>query len=350
MHFPCRHLAVALGWGLGGNMALNRALTSPGRGYAARLITQGTHRFFTLTLPSDVLAETCVVDTREENPIDGFQRVLDPKRAQEIADYIDSGFGTIPCSIVLSAQPKALLDYDSRTQTLTFKRIPGAFLILDGQHRVFGFHLASAKLRVPVVIYNNLKKSDEARLFIDINTKQRPVPNELLLDIKRMAETETEVESLARDVFDLLADKEDSPLRGLMSPSSKARGKLSRVTFNTALKPIFSTFGESDADFVYDTLKNYMVVWTSHLRQIDDSLDVTSSTLFRAIMLLFPSIAERVSDRFGNKYTKANFEAVMAPFFQRIKKSDLRHPGSSPVVLNEKFKQALQSGFAIRKG
>lgn len=320
------------------------------RGYAARLITQGAHRFFTLTLPSDLLAETCVVDTREANPIDGFQRVLDEKRAQEIADYIDSGFGTIPCSIVLSAQPKAHLEYHSVNQTITFKRVPGAFLILDGQHRVYGFHLAKAKLRVPVVIYNNLKKSEEARLFIDINTKQRPVPNELLLDIKRLAETETEVESLSRDVFDLFSEEEDSPLRGLMSPSSRSRGKLSRVTFNTALKPIFSTFGESDAEFVYETLRNYITVWTSHLRKIDEELEVTSPTLFRATMLLFPSIAERVASRFGNKYTKPNFEAIMGPFFSRVRKNDLRHPGNSPVTLNEKFKQALESGFAIRRG
>lgn len=105
------------------------------RGYAARLITQGAHRFFTLTLPSDVLADTCAVDTREENPVDGFQRVLDGKRAQEIADYIDSGFGTIPCSIVLSAQPKANLEYHRENQTISFKHVSGAFLILDGQHR-----------------------------------------------------------------------------------------------------------------------------------------------------------------------------------------------------------------------
>jgi len=42
---------------------------------AARLVTQGRYRFYTLTMPSDVLAETCVVDTREEKPDDGFQRV-----------------------------------------------------------------------------------------------------------------------------------------------------------------------------------------------------------------------------------------------------------------------------------
>lgn len=176
------------------------------------------------------------------------------------------------------------------------------------------------------------------------------MPNELLLDIKRLAETETEVESLSRDVFDLFSEGEDSPLRGMMSPSSRSRGKLSRVTFNTALKPIFSTFGESDADFVYETLRNYVTVWTAHLRQIDENLEVTSPTLFRAIMLLFPSIAERVAARFGNKYSTENFETIMAPFFQRIRKNDLRHPGNSPVMLNEKFKQALESGFAIRRG
>ena len=84
------------------------------RGYAARLISQGKHRFFTLTMQSDVLAHTCMVETRFDNPLEGFQRKLDEKRAQEIADYIDAGFGTIPSSIVLSAQPEAELSYLSR--------------------------------------------------------------------------------------------------------------------------------------------------------------------------------------------------------------------------------------------
>ncbi len=162
--------------------------------FTASLILQGKHRFYTLSMPSDVLGETCIVDTRDENPQDGFQRALDQRRAQEIADYIDSGFGTIPSSIVLSAQPEAQLRYSRRTRTLSFRNDPRAFLIIDGQHRIFGFRLARSRLRVPVVIYNNLSKAEECRLFIDINNKQRPVPNELLLDIKRMAETETDQE------------------------------------------------------------------------------------------------------------------------------------------------------------
>jgi hypothetical protein len=141
--------------------------------YAASLLSQGRHRFYTLAMPSDVLAETCVVDLRSKNPIDGFQRNLDKRRAQEIANYIDKGFGTIPTSIVLSAQKIASLNYTGAKRTLRFRKTPGAFLILDGQHRVYGFHEAESRIRVPVVIYNNLSRAEECRLFMDINTKQR---------------------------------------------------------------------------------------------------------------------------------------------------------------------------------
>lgn len=323
-------------------------IESPKSGFAARLITQGSHRFFTLALPSDLLAATCVVDTRADNPIDGFQRQLDPKRAREIADYIDMGFGTIPCSIVLSAQREAELVYNSRNQVLTFKRHPRAFLILDGQHRVFGFHMAKLKIRVPVVIYNNLSKSDEARLFIDINTKQRPVPNELLLDIKKMAETESDMEALMHEVFDQFSNKQNSALHGLMSPSSRQKGKISRVKFNAALRPIWHVIGNNTGDFIYSALNEYLRVWAPILRS--NQADITNSTLLRAILLMFPLVAERVADRHGEEYTTERFSEILVPFFTRIRKQDLRSPGASPSVLHDSFKKALHTGFAIGKG
>ena len=92
--------------------------------YTAVLITQGKHRFYTLAMPSQILAETCVVDPRAENPEDGFQRVLDRRRAQDIADYIDNGLGTIPGSIVLSAQPEAQLEYVRKARTVRFRKTP----------------------------------------------------------------------------------------------------------------------------------------------------------------------------------------------------------------------------------
>lgn len=318
--------------------------------YTASLIIQGNHRFYTLSMPSDVLAATCIVDTRQENPIDGFQRALDKRRAKEIADYIDKGFGTIPSSIVLSAQAESELEYTQKKRTLRFKKIPRAFLILDGQHRVYGFHLATTHLRVPVVIYNNLTRAEESRLFIDINTKQRPVPNELLLDIKRLAETENDAEALLRDVFDLFNQDQGSPLLGLMSPAERKTGKISRVTFNAALKAIWDAFSGSKADDIYKVLSAYIHSCMAGLRSRGAAQHITNTTLFRALVLLFPAVAERASDRHGLEYTAEHFNEILEPFFSRLKKADLQKPGTSHVALHEVFKKALRSGFSIAGG
>ena len=162
-------------------------ITEKRESFSCSLISQGTTKFYSLTMPSEILADTCFVSTRDENPQDGFQRMLDKSRAQEIADYIDSGAGSIPTAIILSAQTDAGLQYSSKNKTIEFNLVPNAFLILDGQHRIYGFSLAKTSVRVPVIIYNGLSRKEETRLFVDINTKQRPVPSELVLDIKSLS-------------------------------------------------------------------------------------------------------------------------------------------------------------------
>jgi DGQHR domain-containing protein len=243
--------------------------------FSTSLVTQGNHKFFTLTMPTDVLAGCCFATSREEDPLVGFQRVLDQKRAQEIADYMDLGFGTIPSSIVLSAQGQANLQVVGRGKTIEFTFDPHAFLIIDGQHRVYGFSKAKTKLRVPVVIYNGLTKQQESRLFMDVNTKQRPVPNELLLDIKKLAEAENDEEALLRELFDAFGEDGDSPLLGLMSPSAKATGKLSRVTFNAAVRPVLSSFASGSSSTIYPTLRGYLKAFHRGLVGLDASLTVS---------------------------------------------------------------------------
>lgn len=317
--------------------------------YTAVLLTQGKHRFYTLSMPSQILAETCIVEPRAENPIDGFQRLLDKKRAQDIANYIDNGLGTIPGSIVLSAQPEAQLEYIRKARTIRFRKRPGAFLIIDGQHRVFGFKLAKETLRVPVVIYNRLSRPEEARLFMDINTKQRPVPSELILDIKRLAETENDIEALLRDVFDQFNTDGASPLFGLLSPSEKATGKISRVTFNQALKPIWSTVSDSDASSVYTVVSAYLHACLAGLRSQKAESRLTNPTLFKALMLLFPNAAQRVADRFEAAYTTSNFERVLRPLFDNASKANFTKPGASPKTLHDAFRKAMSSGFSLGK-
>src|SRR5262249_18484475 len=151
---------------------------------------------------------------------------------------------TIPSSIVLSAQEDAELTYDSKRKVISFNAIRKAFLIIDGQHRVYGFMLATKAIRVPVVIYSDLSKRDETRLFVDINSKQKGVPAELLIDIAKLAEYEKDEEAFLRVVFDMFAEDTGSALYGRLLPFSKGKGMITRSLFNKAVKPLIRIFGE----------------------------------------------------------------------------------------------------------
>lgn len=315
--------------------------------YSMSFVTQGSHRFYTLTMPSDVLAKCCFATNREEDPVAGFQRVLDEKRAQEIADYMDLGFGTIPSSIILSAQPEADMKAVGRGKTLEFTFSPHAFLIIDGQHRVFGFSKARTKLRVPVVIYNGLTKQQESKLFIDINTKQRPVPNELLLDIKKLADTESNEEAALRELFDAFNSDPTSPLIGMLSPAAKTAGKLSRVTFNSAVKPVLSSFSSSSASLVYPAVRSYLSAFYKGLIAAGARESIVSPTVFRAIFEVFPEVAQRVIDRHGSSFKEEAFDEVLAGLFERTKLAKFTNPPRSHKELGTDLSRALKSGFLI---
>ncbi|MBU3888218.1 MULTISPECIES: DGQHR domain-containing protein [Methylosinus] len=315
----------------------------------ALLVTQGKHRFYTLVLPSDLLAATCTVEARLDNPIDGFQRLLDKKRAREIADYIDSGFGSVPSAIILSAQPRAQLHFDRQSGELTFRKDPRSFLIIDGQHRVYGFNLAAKSVKVPVVVYNRLTRAQECQLFVDINTKQRPVPPELLLDIRRLSESETEAEALLHNVFDLFSNDEKSVLAGLLSPSERRKGKISRVTFNAALKSIDKAFVDASPQDVYQVLNAYLRACLNGLRYHGAEANIVNPALFKALILLFANVAERVSDRYGGRYTTQNFEDILGPFFRKLKKNELPKPATGHLALYENYRKTLSSGFSLKQ-
>jgi DGQHR domain-containing protein len=328
-------------------MSQRVAMTNPDENaflsYTASLITQGRHRFYTLTIPSDVLARTCYVIDRDEDPVDGFQRILNKERAQQIADYIDAGLGTIPTSIVLSAQSISEFEYTRKTRTVRFRDNKKAFLILDGQHRIYGFSLARSELRVPVVVYNELSRVDECRLFIDINTTQKAVPNELLLDIRKLAEYRNDVETRLGNIFDLFDTEPGSPLLGSMSASKRKGGLISRVTFNTAMKPVLAMFGDADDRKIYEVFSSYFAALLSIAKEKGLAIDITAPIVFRAMIVIFPDIAQRVRDRFGTKYETDNFAVIFVEMFRVIRPSSVKQVGNSVADYAKVFTYALKT-------
>lgn len=312
------------------------------------LVRQGDHRFYSFTMPSDTLAETCFVINRDEDPMAGFQRVLDKNRAMEIANYIDSGLGTIPSSIVLSAQDECGFTYDSKKKSISFRASNKAFLIIDGQHRVYGFRLASTALRIPVIVYEGLSKRDETRLFIDINSKQKGVPTELLLDIKKLAEYENDEEQFLREIFDIFAAENDSLLYNKLSPSKRAKGKITRSVFNTAMKPLIKVFGNKSPYEIYAIFNAYLIAFNEGVlspHRIEGQ--AFNTTVFKALAGFFPIITARVKDRFGAIYTVDNFYEFTEIVGQRIKPAVLEKPTNAYKPIVDDLEDSLKKEFTL---
>lgn len=314
--------------------------------YSISLVTQGKNKFYTLTVPSEILAKTCFVSTREEDNVAGFQRLLDAKRAQSIADYIDNGLGTIPTAIILSAQPDARLEITGKGKTIKFHDHPKAFLILDGQHRVYGFSKATSSVRVPVVIYSGLSRRDESRIFIDINTRQRPVSNELLLDIKSLAEYESDTEELLREIFNLFHSDAESHLLGLTSPAQKSRLKISRVTFNLAFKPIVKYFGNKEAPEIYEILNAYLGSFILGIKKLGKESAITNTTVFRSTVFIFPHVAQRTKDRYDN-YLIDSFSEILSPMFTKVNPTRFNRAGNSYKDFSAYLLESLKTDFTL---
>ncbi len=273
------------------------------------LITQGKHRFYSGTMDIEIIARSCSTNPRALHPEGGFQRTLDENRANAISEYIRSG-GTIPSSIILSAQPQAEMSYSSKNRSITFTIDSSSFLILDGQHRVYGFRKLlneGVKYRIPVIIYNDLTPIQEARLFIDINTLQKPVPKELLLDIKRLADRETESEKLLDELFTSFEKESDSYLLNKLSRTDKRQGKISKVTFYDSMKAIVKEFEIENIDKLYQIMNAYFHA-AGDLYE-DNGLNlskiITKATIFKILVAHSRSVISMIFD-----YNPENIEKI----------------------------------------
>ena len=313
--------------------------------FSISLVKQGEHRFFTFSMPSKVLAACSFTTTKDEDPIAGFQRVLDVHRAQEIADYIDLG-GTIPNSIVLSAQPGSGFRSIGGGKTAAFKFSPYSFLILDGQHRVYGFSKARTAFRVPVVVYESLTREQEARLFIDINTKQKPVPRELLLAIKSLARTEDDVEAQLGQVFDLFNQDAKSALLSRTSSIRAESGKINRVTFNAGLRQHLHLSEGKAVKEIYDVWNAYFHAIMSNLRGKKVERAIANKVVFRAFCEVFPDVIQRVGDRYKRKYTIENFSAVISPIFD-MPSTSFSSPRAKQSSIAEDYRKRMKATISI---
>ncbi|HHT9107577.1 MAG TPA: DGQHR domain-containing protein [Candidatus Wunengus sp. YC64] len=172
------------------------------------------------------------LEKEQGNIAKGFQRKTDPKRIEQIKNYVlENEYGIIPNSIIVSVNT---VEVDSQedfevtvsdptnkkailfNNNLYIPKIGKPFLIIDGQHRVEGCEKLPSHIKSDMELIftfiNNADPSTQAQLFTTINYEARRVSKSYLYHILGEFKIESSEYTFLHEIVKLLNEVSASPL------------------------------------------------------------------------------------------------------------------------------------------
>ena len=136
-------------------------------------------------------------------------------------------------------------------------------------------------------------------------------------------------------------------MAGHMSASEAARNKITRVTFNHAVRPLLDLFPGRTSEEIYDIINAYLnAVVTEILKKTSEAI-ISKPVVFRAFLGIFRYTAQRVQDKYGSAYTADKFQEIISPIFVNLPMKKLQKPGTSWTSLRDYLEKRLQSKLTL---
>lgn len=146
---------------------------------------------------------------RIDDPAKGFQRVVKPERAQQIAWSVLDQRRSFPNAVVLATDVQNLNEVHGKIELPENIRL----LVVDGQHRIWAQHYSEYEATYACVIHLGLTEIQMARLFLEINDNQKRVPSSLRWDLVRLVRPDDDPHAIAAsEMVYSLASNDESPL------------------------------------------------------------------------------------------------------------------------------------------
>jgi len=291
--------------------------------FAAFDLSRNDVGFYLTALPASELYKISRVERISENPEEGFQRTLDIPKSRKIAEYLKDK--VIPGAIILSAQTDTDIVYHTDSKELEINSPDRSLLVIDGQHRLYGAHLASQKgvdVLLPVCILTNLSRLEEVQYFIDINSTQKGVPKTLRIELTRFLVEQGSVDQVRLRLFKDLNSDRDSVLFGKLSAEQRGPGYLSHVPFEIAINKVLDLPRVKGMQYEDQKtlISNYLYGVEVNLKENGVAAKLTQSAFFQAIFRVFNVFCEQALI-IGQNYKKETFTKV----FECLSKIDFEH-------------------------
>ncbi len=209
---------------------------------------------YTFSISPEYLLKIAYVSHRAKgkaSDVNTYQRMLSKGRLSKIRQYIEED-GIFPTNIVLNLEKNKLIfqrsaqEADASTEHgvagwLDIKATYKCAWVIDGQHRLFAYsgHPKAPKSRVAVLAFEGLPPSEQARLFIDINAKQKSVKQSLLEELYAelhwdAAEDSVRLRAIISKAVQELGSDPESPLSGRVLTADSLKSDLRCISLTRA--------------------------------------------------------------------------------------------------------------------
>jgi DNA sulfur modification protein DndB len=287
----------------------------------------GGHTYFSFSIEPEKLLKIGYVLHRNKaniNMMPTYQRLIKKNRLKQIHTFIDEKKGYFPNSIIISIDTgkKGRLNFDradtqvkSTISDLGILHLPKKYrsvYIIDGQHRLYGYanSIYKSTNTIPVVAFVDLDRSEQVRLFMDINENQKAVSKNLRLtlnaDLLWTSESYLDqFKALSSRIAIFLGESRLSPLFNKISIGEDKKIITSEAIVNALKKSNFlgkvsknkieklGTFYKGDLDTSYENLSKYLMISFDYLKEnlkeeweSEDSILIINKGIFAIIKLL----------------------------------------------------------------
>lgn len=288
-----------------GNLFAGQKISEMATKVAAIKGKMGGRTYYSFSVePSKLLKMSYILHRNSAQPeevLPTYQRLIKKSRLKDIQKFINNG-GFFPNSIIVNINSESASfkpapmknqpeDSDSRIGILELPQKYRSVYVIDGQHRLYGYADSDyeGKDTIPVVAFYDLDNKDQIKMFMDINEKQKAVPQtlrttlnaDLLWDAPDMGDRQ---KALRSRIAQELGELKKSPLYNRVIVGENAKGPKRTITLPFIDKAIDKAgylgkykdnamienglFEYGDIDTSYKRIIDYLVQSFSYIEEI----------------------------------------------------------------------------------
>ncbi|WP_343524102.1 DGQHR domain-containing protein [Pedobacter sp.] len=226
-----KHLGLAARYQLLGNIFSGQIIPQLDNKIPAIQGKMGGHTYYSFSIePEKLLKIAYVLHRNKANKklMPTYQRLIKKTRLTAIQRFIDDK-GFFPNSMVINIESEKNITFErantqvenaiSRIGILNLPKTYRSAYIIDGQHRLYGYANSDYRYTntIPVVAFINLNRTEQVRLFMQINENQKAVPknlrNTLNADLLwNSIDLEERIKAIKLQIAQDLGEDLDSPL------------------------------------------------------------------------------------------------------------------------------------------